>query len=222
MLTDITKNGIRTICLDAAPLNLIDLEMVTTLSQALTSHEQSHPLIITGANGVFSAGVDTKAFTSYSREQKKQFFGEISRMTARLVAIESPVIAAVPGHALGGGFVIPLCADYRILSGDERTSFGLPEAAAGVPFPAGPMAILLAEVPMPILRTMCLTSKNIAREELINAGVYDEILDPDDLSQRAEEIAVEMNNQPAFSRVKSQIRGHLRKQLDEIIQRDSS
>jgi peptidoglycan/LPS O-acetylase OafA/YrhL len=99
-------------------------------------------VVLTGGGQVFSAGVDTRAFARYSRDQRQAMVRAITRMVAQLLAIPVPVVAAVNGHALGGGFVLMLACDYRIAVDVEAAKFGMTEAQAGIPFPAGPLEII--------------------------------------------------------------------------------
>jgi len=69
----------------------------------------------------------------------------ITRMTAAVLSLSCPLVAAVNGHALGGGFVLMLCCDYRLAADDSTLRLGLTEARAGVPFPVGPTAIMKHE-----------------------------------------------------------------------------
>jgi hypothetical protein len=51
-------------------------------------------------------------------------------------------VAAINGHALGGGFVLALACDYRIAADNEAAKLGMTEAQAGIPFPAGPLEVM--------------------------------------------------------------------------------
>ena len=208
-LTEKIEDGVRVLCLDRPPLNLLDLEEIKVLSNAFAAHEELSPLILTGAGEVFSAGVDTRAFASYGPAERIELAREITRMTSRLLSVAGPTIAAIPGHAIGGGFVLPLCTDYRIATNRQDARYALAEAAAGVPFPSGPTAIVKHELPAPLARRMTLTSRQVALEDIVEANVFDEICPPDALISRAIETAKMLAAQPAFAAVKRQFRGEL-------------
>ena len=202
--------------LNYPPRNALDLDAIVELGTLFEAYPSDRPLIITGAGEAFSAGVDVKAFASYSDETRAAFFKAITRMTAALCGIATPVVAAVNGHALGGGLVLTLCADYRIAV-DADYKFGLTEARAGVPFPEGPIEIIKAEVPAALLRHLTLSSSVVRAHLLHEHCVLDELVEPDLLKARAEEVAVDLAAQPAFGAVKRQIRGELIERLSALV-----
>ncbi|MGG6549668.1 UNVERIFIED_CONTAM: enoyl-CoA hydratase/isomerase family protein, partial [Prevotella sp. 15_C9] len=77
-------------------------------------------------------------------------------MVARLLAIETPVVAAINGHALGGGFVLMLACDYRLGADTAAAKLGMTEAQAGIPFPAGPLEVMRHELAPTLLRRLTL------------------------------------------------------------------
>jgi enoyl-CoA hydratase len=150
MITVEEHTGVAVVCLARPPVNALDLSMIEELESIFAHLANAAPrigVVLTGAGNTFSAGVDTKAFVSYSREERRRMVLAITRMTAALLALPCPVIAAVNGHALGGGFVLMLCCDYRLVADEDALRLGLTEARAGVHFPAGPIAIMKHEMP---------------------------------------------------------------------------
>ena len=133
-------------------------------------------------------------------------FNAITRMVAALLGIPGPVVAAVNGHALGGGFVLMLACDYRIVCDVEQ--LGMTEAQAGIPFPVGPAELIKHELTPGLLRRSTLASAILSAKELLAASAIDEICPPDLLSiasARANALA----SQLAFRPIKRQMRGAL-------------
>ena len=206
ILDVVTRNGAEIVTLNAPPMNTFDLPAVKEMGDYFHSFSGERPLILTGHGKAFSAGVDTHAYGSYTAEQRDQLFTAITRMAEACSTISAPVVAALNGHAIGGGLVLALCADYRLVSAGEH-KFGLAEAKAGVPFPDGPLAIVRREIPFSLLRKLALTSSLVPKEHLVENHILDEIVEPDRLLDCAIERALELHQQPAFGRVKSQIKG---------------
>ena len=200
------------VSIDRPPVNALDLEAVTALESAFTEAGRKAPrngVVLSGGGEVFSAGVDTRAFAAYGRDQRHEMVRAITRMVARLLAIPVPVVAAVNGHALGGGFVLMLSCDYRIATDAEAARLGMTEAKAGIPFPAGPLEVMRHELAPELLRRLTLSSAVLGTPELMAARVIDELSTAAEVRPRSIAAARSLAAQPAFGAVKRQIRGGL-------------
>jgi enoyl-CoA hydratase len=144
-------------------------------------------VVLTGGGQVFSAGVDTGAFARDTRDQRQAMVRAITRMVAQLLAIPVPVVAAVNGHALGGGFVLMLACDYRIAVDVEAAKFGMTEAQAGIPFPAGPLEIIRHELGPELLRRLTLTSAVLSARELLDSRTIDELCAVEEVTRAGKE-----------------------------------
>ncbi len=135
--------------------------------------------IITGTGRAFSVGRDLKRTAEESAE------GKPVRPPARRArpAQESwkPIIAAVNGYALGGGFARMLRCDLRIAS--ESATFGLPEARWSLM--AGFAPSLLGEIPKTLLLEMLFTAKQISAARAYEAGLVNKVVPADQLMAAA-------------------------------------
>jgi enoyl-CoA hydratase len=122
----------------------------------------------------------------------------------------------VNGHALGGGLVMALACDLRLAARGEY-KLALNEIEAGVPFPAGPLAVVRAELDPSVLRDLCLTGRSVGPEEALGLRFLDEILEPDDLVARACARALELASLPSYATVKAQVRGPLIAELERVV-----
>ena len=200
------------VTIDRPPVNALDLDAIAALEQTFAGAAREVPnkgVVLTGGGQVFSAGVDTRAFASYDRNQRHAMVLAITRMVARLLAIPAPVVAAVNGHALGGGFVLMLACDYRVAVDLETVKLGMTEAQAGIPFPAGPLEIMRHELAPEMLRRLTLTSAVLNPRELLQARILDALCAVEDIKSRSIALARNLATQPAFGAVKRQIRGAL-------------
>ena len=205
----IETGGVTEILIDRPPVNALDLDAIRSLKSAFEGADRQLPVVLMGSGAAFSAGVDTRAFVAYAPVEKAEMIRTITGMTAAILAHPAPVVAAVNGHALGGGFVLMLCADTRLIADRPDARFGLTEARAGVPFPAGPLEIIRHEIEPNLLRRLTLTSETIGAADLHQAGIADALVLPEDLHATARERALETASQPGFVTVKRQIRGVL-------------
>lgn len=212
----VERSGTLWLTLLRPPVNAIDLEMVEELTQTIAEAPAKSPIVLTGKGKSFSAGVDTKAFAAYDKGERRRLVLGITQMLRAIVSHHAPVVAALNGHAIGGGLVLALAADYRIAAAPEG-KFGLTEARAGVPFPAGATEVIRNELPPTLLRSLALTSRLVEQENLLAAGVFDQVCQPDSLPLVVVKAIHEMKNQPGFAAVKMQARGALQARLSALV-----
>jgi enoyl-CoA hydratase len=116
------------------------------------------------------------------------------------------VVAAVTGHAIAGGLVLALCADFRVAS--SQGSYGLTEVKVGVPYPQAAIGVVRAELPPHVARRLVVGNELIDGDEATRIGVFDEGLPSDRVLPRAEEIAARLGAMPAavYERTKRDLR----------------
>ena len=92
----------------------------------------------------------------------------INRMVAAWYGFERPVVGAINGHAIAGGIVLALCADYRV--GSKKGKLGLTETRVGVPYPANAIAVVKAELSPPAARYLVLRAHLVEPPEALELG----------------------------------------------------
>ena len=145
--------------------------------------------ILTGAGErAFSAGNDLKYTAQHGRPATpfKHGFGGI---TARF-DLWKPVIAAVNGFALGGGFEMALACDIIIAA--EHAEFGLPEPKRGLLAGAGGVHRLPRQIPLKLAMGMILTGRHITAREAQSFGLVNEVVPREELMETAERWANEI------------------------------
>jgi dehydration protein DpgD len=146
--------------------------------------EKSWVAIVTGAgNRAFSAGNDLKATAAaMAKGEKFPDYNERVRfggITNNFVC-DKPIIAAVNGVALGGGFEIVLACDLIIAADNAR--FGLPEPRVGLVAAAGGIHRLPQQIPLKQAMGMVLTGRQITAQEAYGLGLVNEVVPAADLS----------------------------------------
>src|SRR5215467_4968192 len=148
-------------------------------------------VIATGAGDkAFSAGNDLRWTAEHRGEQPMRSKGGFAGITARY-DIFKPIIAAVNGFALGGGFEIALSCDIIIAA--EHARFGLPEPRVGLMAAAGGVHRLPRHVPLKLAMGMILTGRQISAAEAARIGLVNEVVKAADLLATAERWAREMS-----------------------------
>jgi enoyl-CoA hydratase len=143
-------------------------------------------LILTGAGGTFSAGMDLKGFLAGESPvvEGRGFAGITERPPAK------PVIAAVEGYALAGGFEVALSCDMIVAS--ETARFGLPEVRRGLVAAAGGLLRLPRRVPYHLAMEIALTGGHFTADRLVQAGLVNRLVGPGQALAGARELAAEV------------------------------
>ena len=142
--------------------------------------------ILTGAGGNFCAGMDLKAFLA----------GEVTRVEGRgilgiaVTPPRKPMIAAVEGYALAGGFEAVLACDLLVAANNAK--FGLPEVKRGLAAAAGGLLRLPRVIPQRIAMEMALTGDMFSAEQLAGYGLINRLVEPGKALEAALELAAKI------------------------------
>jgi len=156
---------------------------IATAVDELDAADDVRVLILTGAGGTFSAGMDLKGFLTGDNPTKggRGFAGITERPPVK------PVIAAVEGYALAGGFEIVLSCDLVVAS--ETAKFGLPEVRRGLVAGAGGLLRLPRRVPYHLAMEIALTGEHFTAERLYQAGLVNRVTGAGQALDGARELA---------------------------------
>ena len=154
--------------------NAATLEMAEAMALALDTLDSQPELrvgIITGAGGSFCAGMDLKGFLQGKRPSVpgRGFCGLTMRPPAK------PLIAAVEGYALAGGFEVALACDLIVAARDAK--FGLPEVKRGLAASAGGLLRLPKRLPYHIAMECILTGDMFSAERAASLGLVNRLTD---------------------------------------------
>jgi enoyl-CoA hydratase len=213
--------GVAILRLSRPPVNALWRGILGDLQDALEREEAAGTpgIVLTGEGRCFSAGIDTKIAAVASPSQQREGVTAINDLVTTLFGCSRPVVAAINGHALGGGMVIPLACDLVLVTRAECT-LGLNEVAAGVPFPAAALAAVRARLSPPAFNNLCLTGRTFGPAEAPALGIADELCEPDALVPRAVALAAQLGAFPAYPRVKGQMRGAQLAEMKDLVARD--
>ncbi|MFF7974888.1 crotonase/enoyl-CoA hydratase family protein [Streptomyces sp. NPDC007905] len=153
--------------------NAVNAAVAAGLSTALDQLEADPGLrvgVLTGAGGTFSAGMDLKAaLAGESPEIPGRGFGGLTQ--ARTT---KPLIAAVEGWAMGGGFELALGCDLIVAADDAR--FGLPEVGRGLIAAGGGVIRLPKRIPYHLAMEMLLTGEPVTGERAGRLGIANRVV----------------------------------------------
>jgi enoyl-CoA hydratase len=166
--------------------NSINTAVAVAIGAAMDQLDDDDTLfvgVITGAGGVFSAGMDLKAFLAGERPQVpgRGFAGLVERPP------RTPLIAAVEGPALAGGFEIALACDLIVAA--EGATFGLPEVRRGLLAGGGGLLRLPRKAGLPRATEWALTGDRVSAADAHAAGVVNRLVPDGEALSAATELA---------------------------------
>lgn len=215
------QDGVAVLRFSRPPANAIELASATALEETLGRLEGDaavRAVVITGAGGFFSAGLDLKVVPTYGAAEQRAMVMAINRLLARLYGLGLPTVAAVNGHALAGGLVIVLAADYRLGShGSYR--LGLTETRVAVPYPVAAMTVVEAELAPAVARRLVLLARHHTPEDALAERVVDELVPGETLLPRAIAVAGELAGLPreAYARIKRHLRRAALERIERVV-----
>ncbi len=127
------NNDIKILRIEYGKANPIDITLLDEMLAA-TSEIPVGGLIITGTGRFFSAGLNLPVLVNYSRDEMRELMYKFHTFQARLLSAPAPVIAAINGHCIAGGYIIAMNCDRRIAIPGEYL-IGLNEMAMGIDLP---------------------------------------------------------------------------------------
>jgi enoyl-CoA hydratase len=152
--------------------NAVNTETAVAIGEAMERLDDDRSLVagvITGAGGTFCAGMDLKAFLAGERPSipGRGFAGIVEQPPVK------PIVAALEGYAIAGGFEIALACDMLVAAEDAK--FGLPEAKRGLVAAGGGLLRLPQRVPYHLAMEWSLTGELIPAQRGYEVGLVNRI-----------------------------------------------
>ncbi len=173
VLVDV-KDGIMTITLNRPHAkNAANKALSDQLAAAVDELESNNNIrvaIITGADNTFCAGMDLKAFVQGEQPvvEGRGFAGFCAYTPCK------PVIAAIEGYALAGGFELAISCDLIIAADDAK--FGIPEVKRGLAAGAGGLTKLPKQIPSRVAKELALTGDIISAQRAYEIGLVNQVV----------------------------------------------
>lgn len=199
VLSEITGEGVRTITLNRpASLNAMNGQLIEDVAAAFeqaNEDEATRVIIFTGAGRAFCAGDDLAEHKHPAGKAEAQALVEaIQRCTRAIVFTGKPVVGAINGWAVGGGFEWAINCDFPIWAKSARGFF--PEVSWGLFVTGGVTALLPALVGLNKAREMLFLGERYGAEELLEAGVAWRVVHDDLLQDEAATVAGKLAGLP--------------------------
>ena len=153
--------------------NALSIELRVELAaafQEVSGDDRVGCVILTGAGTAFCAGMDTTQFGG-DLEHRRRLVDTSTLAFEAVADCNQPVVAAINGPALAGGFALALLCDLRVAS--TRATFGYPELPQGIP-PS--YAAARAVLPATVAQELCLTGRIVDAREAQRLGIVREVV----------------------------------------------
>lgn len=178
-------NGVYVVTLDSpgVKVNTLGREVMAEI-ESIINEVESNPsiqaaVLISGKPGCFIAGADISMFeTCKTQDEVKAISKSAQEILQKIESSRKPIVAAVQGVCLGGGFESALACRYRIAVKDQKTGFGLPEVMLGLLPGGGGTQRVPALTSIPNALDLMLTGKTIKADKAKKMGLVDLLVSP--------------------------------------------
>lgn len=186
MLDPIRHDSVLELRMSHPPVNALGPALVRGLRAAIESAEASgaRALLLSGAPGVFSAGLDIPALLQLDRAAMRTFWNEFFALCAAIARSPLPFASAITGHSPAGGAVMTIMGDYRVMArGAYR--IGLNEVQVGLTVPEPIQLALRRLVGAYRAERLLVAGAMVDPETALAVGFVDELAEPDQVVARA-------------------------------------
>jgi enoyl-CoA hydratase len=193
-----SEDRIAVLTLDRPPLNAIDEQVVTELAEAaaeLAGDGETRAVLVRSAlEGVFIAGADIREFERFTgREIDRALVAQ--EVFRRFAELPQPTVAAINGHALGGGLELALACDFRFAARADGALIGLPEVRLGLLPGAGGTQRLTHLVGPGRATELIMKGLQLSPEQAAQDGIVHFLVEPEELESKARDYAVRLARQ---------------------------
>jgi enoyl-CoA hydratase/carnithine racemase len=194
------EDGVGTIRLDRPKMNAIDTQLRAELQDTAVEagvRDDVRAVVLYGGERVFAAGADIAEMSTLSYPEMLAWGTALQTAFSVVARLPKPVVAAVTGYALGGGFELALTADFRVLG--ERAKVGLPEITLGIVPGAGGTQRLPRLVGPARAKDLVFTGRHVAAPEALALGIADRVVPDAGVYETAREMAAGFASGPAVA-----------------------
>jgi 3-hydroxyacyl-CoA dehydrogenase len=175
------SDRVAVLTIDNPPVNALGEGVWEAVDEAVAragSDDAVDAIVLIGAGSTFVAGADINVFkTLKSRQQSLERSGRTHALLKHIEDVEKPLVAAIHGHALGGGLELAQACHYRVATADAWV--GQPEVLLGIIPGAGGTQRLPRLCGAALALAMCTDGKPVAAPKAQAAGIIDAIIDGD-------------------------------------------
>ena len=230
-LVDVTREGaVARVTMHRNKINAIAEDLMREIGDAFRElgDDASVRVVVLGSayEKYFSVGADLSALATFDRtepdaiDQIKAFMKRVNGHYAAIEQCPKPVIAAINGHAQGGGSELALCCDYRVMVEDGRSRIGQTESSVGIIPGAGATQRLPRLIGKARALKYLIESTRLSAKEAEAVGWVDLAVEPEGFKAAVDELAGKLAKGPTFAiaMIKDAVRRGYDLPLDEALE----
>ncbi len=177
------------------------------------------PVLLRGDGDAFSAGLDLAEVGSLGPAEMTAFLRRLEQLLAQVWSYPGPVVAVVNGHAIAGGCLLALVADWRVCVDAPKARLGLNEVGLGLAFPPSILRLVRARLPTQALEEVLLGAGLHAPADALRLGLVDALAADPLAVGRARLAALAQHPADAYARAKRDLRAGVLEVTDAERQR---
>jgi enoyl-CoA hydratase/carnithine racemase len=176
---------------NAAKRNALDQALLDALAAAVRGLD-AHCVVLTGSEGMFSAGYDIGDFPAevFAEEAERLVAHPFAEAIAALEDYPYPTVAALNGHAIGGGLEVALSCDLRVAGAGIR--LGMPPAKLGLVYSHTGIRKFVDAIGDARTRELFLVGRNVTAQTAERWGLVNEVVELDEVEARSLDLAEEI------------------------------
>ena len=230
---DVRRDGaVARVVMHRKGINAIAEDLLVELEQAFDElgKDESVRVVVLASEyeKYFSVGADLTSMASIDRsaadaaDQIAAFMGRNEKRFSAIERCPKPVIAAINGHALGGGSELALCCDFRVMVDDGRSRIGQTESSLGIMPGGGGTQRLTRLIGKRAVRYM-IESTRLSAKEAEAVGWVDKAVAPEDFAAAVDVLATRLAKGPtlAYGMIKDAVRRGFDLPLDDALEIES-
>jgi enoyl-CoA hydratase/carnithine racemase len=193
VITDRPAEGVLRLTIsNPAKRNALDHEILDAITAQLTSLQETHCVILTGSDGMFSSGYDISEIApdSFAEQAEKLVAHPFCDALAAIDASDVPTLAVLTGSTIGGGLELALACDLRLAG--EHIKLGMPPAKLGLIYSHTGLRRFVDTIGAPRTRELFLLGRYIDATTAQAWGLVNWVVERDELETTAMELATQL------------------------------
>ena len=193
MIKETIEDGIVIITLSHGGTNSITLDMLRQIDALVTrvnTEEELKGIVLTGDGRFFSSGFHLPDFIAFKEfDAITNWFDEEEQLLLNFFTCSKPVICAMNGHSAAAGLIWAFASDYRLIANHPKIKLGMSEIKIGLPLSIAQSEIVRYGIGSEkTYRDVMFFGEMVGVEKALELGLVDEILEAEDLLNRAKEL----------------------------------